>query len=119
MRLDARLPVRFGAVADARQGDALLLPHGAEAPPGWPAAVLEAGPAHPAGCACCMPRNAAARALGALFLRGARGEAAPFRAVLAAVGPEDWAGVRAALEADPLVSGRYRLDQGAAAAPAR
>ncbi len=118
MRIDARLPLRFGTMSDARDGDAVLLPEGAAAPPGVPVAWLPGGldaaaPGHSAGCACCAPRNAAAQALGSLFLRRARGDVAAFRAVLAAVGVEDAALVRAALEGDPLVSGRYRLATGA------
>ena len=113
MRIDARLPVRFGALADAGEGDALLLPAGAAVPAGHAAAVLAAGPGHAPGCACCLPRNAAAQALGELFLRRAKGEVAAFRAVLAVVGPDGAALVRDALDADPLVSGRYRLARGA------
>ena len=117
MRIDARLPLRFGTPADARDGDALLLPEGAPAMPGLPTAWLERGASpvagHSAGCACCTPRNAAAQALGFLFLRRGRGEVAAFRTVLAAVGTADAALVRAALESDPLVSGRFRLAQDA------
>lgn len=109
MRMDARLPVRFGVLADAREGDAVLLPAGAVPPAGRAVAVLDAGPGHPGGCACCPPRNAAAQALGTLFLRRAKGEGPLFRAVLAAVGPADAAAVRAALAEDALVAGRYRL----------
>jgi hypothetical protein len=117
MRIDARLPLRFGTLADARDGDAILLSHGAPAPPGLPAAWLEekvdTAAGHPAGCACCIPRNAAAQALSLLFLRRGRGEVAAFRTVLAAVGPADADLVRAALQSDPLVSGRFRLAQDA------
>lgn len=116
MRIDARLPLRFGTLSDARDGDAVLLPDGEQAPPGLPAAWLQGGAdavvGHPAGCACCAPRNAAAQALGSLFLRRGRGEVAAFRAVLAAVGADDADLVRAALSSDPLVSGRFRLVQG-------
>ncbi len=113
MRIDARLPVRFGTLAGARDGDAVLLPPGVPAPLGLPVAWMQAGPegqpGHAAECACCTPRNAAAQALGSLFLRRGRGEVAAFRAVLAAVGPGDAELVRAALDLDPLVSGRFRL----------
>ena len=110
MRIDARLPVRFGPVTDAGPGDAVLLPAGAVAPDGLPAAwLLPPAAGHAVGCACCRPRDAAAQALGGLFLRRGRGEVGAFRSVLAALGPEDASQVRAALEADPLVSGRYRL----------
>jgi len=114
VRVDARLPVRFGTLADAREGDAVLLPPGTLAPPGLPAAWLQAGldgqPGHATGCACCAPRNAAAQALGLLFLQRGRGEVAAFRTVLAAVGAGDAELVRAALGSDPLVSGRFRMD---------
>ena len=117
MRIDARLPLRFGTLADAQDGDAVLLPQGAHAPPGLPAAYLPAGAdaalGHPAGCACCSPRNPAAQALGSLFLRRGRGEMAAFRSVLAAVGAGDADLVRAALLSDPLASGRFRLIQDA------
>lgn len=115
MRIDARLPLRFGKSTDAQDGDAVLLPHGAPAPPGLPAAwldgMVDAAAGHPAGCACCAPRNAAALALSLLFLRRGRGEVAAFRAVLAAVGAADADLVRTALQSDPLVSGRFRLAQ--------
>ena len=117
MRIDARLPLRFGTPADARDGDAVLLSPGAPAPPGLPAAWLQeridTAAAHPVGCACCIPRNAAAQALSLLFLRRGRGEVTAFRTVLAAVGAADADLVRAALRSDPLVSGRFRLAQDA------
>ena len=117
MRIDARLPLRFGTLADAREGDAVLLPQGAPAPPGLPVAYLPAGAyaatGHAAGCVCCSPRNPAAQALGSLFLRRGRGEVAAFRSVLAAVGEADAGLVRAALLSDPLASGRFRLMQDA------
>ena len=113
MRIDARLPLRFGTLADAGDGDAVLLSHGAPAPPGLPAAWLkgkvDTAAGHSARCACCTPRNAAALALSLLFLRRGRGEVEAFRTVLAAVGEADADLVRAALQSDPLVSGRFRL----------
>lgn len=115
MRIDARLPLRFGTLADARDGDAVLLSHGTPAPPGLLTAWLEGGvdtaAGHPTGCACCIPRNAAALALSLLFLRRGRGEVAAFKTVLAAVGAADADLVQAALQSDPLVSGRFRLIQ--------
>ena len=109
MRIDARIRVRVGMVSDAEDGDALLLPPGVPAPDGHAVARLDPAPGHAAGCACCLPRNAAAQALGALFLQRARGEVPFFRQVLAVVGPGDAEGLAAALEADPLVSARFRL----------
>lgn len=108
MRIDARIRVRVGSLADAGQGDALLLPPGTAAPAGLAVAWLEPAPGHAAGCACCLPRNAAAQALGALFVRRARGEVPFFSTVLAAVGPDDAREIGAALYADPLVSARFR-----------
>lgn len=111
MRIDARVPVRVGELADAGAGDALLLPAGAPPLTGWPAEVMSGGAAgHVAGCACCQPRNAAAQALGALFLRRARGEIGWFRSVLAVVGPAEAAMVRGALDADPLTLAYFRPD---------
>ena len=68
------------------------------------------GGAHAPGCACCLPRGAAAEALTRLFLDRVRGTVPQFRAVLAAVsGAEGEAAVRDAVANDPLVSGRFRL----------
>ena len=109
MRIDARVPVRFGELADAGEGDALLLPPNAPPPSGWPVEAMPGGaPGHAAGCVCCQPRNAAAQALGALFLRRARGEVGWFRQVLAVTGPTEAALVRAALQTDPLTMARFR-----------
>ena len=112
MRIDARVPVRFGVLADAGEGDALLLPSGALPPSGWPAEVMDGkASGHAVGCACCQPRNAAAQALGTLFFRRARGEVGWFRRVLAVVGPGEAAMVKAALEADLLTLARFRAGQ--------
>jgi len=112
VRIDARIPVRLGELADAGEGDALLLSSGVP-PPGWPAEVMSPGaPGHAAGCLCCQPRNAAAQALGALFLRRARGEVGWFRRVLAVIGPAEAAMVHDALETDPLVVARFRPGRG-------
>lgn len=111
--LDARIPVLVGA--DLRPGDAALVEQGAAAPPGVPQAAfaVESRPedGHLAGCACCAARTGAAVALDRLFLRRARGEVAFFgrvTAVLATAAGE--ASLRAALDSDPVVSARYRLD---------
>jgi len=108
MRIDARIKVRVGGLADAGQGDALLLPPGITGPAGLAMAWLDPAPGHAAGCACCLPRNAAAQALRSLFLRRARGEVPFFTTVLAAVGPDDAREIGAALDSDPLVSARFR-----------
>ena len=109
MRIDARIPVRIGELADAGEGDALLLPPNMPPPSGRPFEAMPGGaPGHAAGCGCCQPRNAAAQALGALFLRRARGEVGWFRRVLAVTGPTEAALVHAALETDPLTMARFR-----------
>ena len=105
--VDARVPVRFGSVADAAEGDAVLIEGDAPAP-GCP--VVRFGTTdHPAGCACCVPRSGAAQALSALFLARAKGETPFFRRVLAVAGPNGEAAVRAALQADAMVAGCFRL----------
>ena len=106
MRIDARLPVRFGPLA-SRQPDEAVLTDAATLPAG-PAQRFDAVPQHAADCACCMPRSAAALAMAALFRARVVGQGAAFRGVLAVVGPDGARAVRAALEADPLVSGRFR-----------
>jgi hypothetical protein len=61
---------------------------------------------HAAGCACCLPRGAAAEALAKLFLARAIGRGQPFKRVVITSDP---APVLAALATDPLVSARFRL----------
>ena len=102
--MDARLPVRFGALESRRQGEAVLS-DGAEA--AAPVAYFEAGAAgHAPGCACCVPMTGAAAALSALFRERATGPM--FSGVLAVVGPEGEAAVRAALATDRVASARFR-----------
>jgi hypothetical protein len=107
---DARVPVVFAAPAEAGAEDALLL----EAEPGAACAagvvvrLPSAAAGHRFGCACCVPRGAAAEALGRLFLARARGEVRFFRRVVVSVA--DVGAVRAAILEDRLVAGRYRLD---------
>jgi len=107
---DARLPVVFGDMAAAAPDDALLIEGDAPAPPGMAVARFTAGPRpwHALGCACCVPRAAAAAALGRLYLARARGEVSFFRRVVAVVSDPD--AVRAALAADTLAAGRFRID---------
>ncbi len=124
MSSDPRIPVLRGAAACLRPGDAVLLPPGASAPPGHPAAHLALRPAHVLGCACCPPRGEAARMLGRLFLARARGEVAFFgRVLLLPPSGEDagvtasgtawadaaWAEVARAVTHDVLAAARYRL----------
>jgi hypothetical protein len=112
--VDARVALVFGQAEDAGPDDAVLTDGDAPAPNA--ATVLRlaaaqarpfASPAHMAGCACCVSRQPVAAALGGLFLARARGEVPFFRRVVAVVA--DAAAVRAAVTADPLVSGRFRL----------
>jgi len=97
---DPRIPVFTGDPALAGPDDAVVRESGGEAP--W----------HGAGCACCAPRPALARALARLFLARARGEAPLFRRVIVA---GEAAAVVAAIAADPVSAARFRyagrLDQ--------
>jgi len=94
---DARVGVAFGVCSDARDGD-FILSDGLS---------LTAG--HAAGCTCCTSRTPASEALGRLFVQRARGEVEFFRRVLVVSDEAGEGAVRAALEADPVVSARFRL----------
>ncbi len=89
--IDARIPVVFGV--EPSEGDAVL-----------PAQAGAA--AHPAGCACCVARAPGTAGLDRLFLDRVRGAVPWFRRVVV---PEDDPALRAALEADPVLSARFRL----------
>lgn len=112
---DGRIWVRFGAVAEAEPGEALLIE--GPAPAEGRAVARFVVPAriggHPVGCACCVPRGPVAIALGSLFLARARGELPWFRSVLAvttsAAGRE---AVRSALTDDVVTRARFRVDGG-------
>jgi hypothetical protein len=108
---DARVPVIFGDIAAAGPDDGLLIEGEAPAPPGRAVARFSSAPRrwHAAGCACCVPRAAAAAALGRLYLARARGEVPFFRRVVASV--RDPASVRAALAGDTLAAGRFRVTE--------
>ena len=111
MWIDARIPVRFGNLHTRSDAEAVLTDECPTGPGAW--GYIAAGRAtHAVDCACCAPRNAAAVTLGTLFRSRATGAGAPFRGVLAAVGPEAEAAVRAALETDPVVIARFRLAPG-------
>ena len=91
-------------------GDAALVETGAASPPGIPLGQFTPDAGHPAGCACCAARQAAALALDRLFLQRARGEIPFFRRVAAVLATERGeASLRAALASDPIVSARFRL----------
>ncbi len=64
---------------------------------------------HVPGCACCVPRSAVGQAFGRLFLARARGEVAWFDAVAVLATSAGEAAVRAALAADQVSAGRFRL----------
>ncbi len=112
---DARVPVVFAAAELAGAEDALLLDaglldagQGGGAAAGVVVRLPRAALGHRIGCVCCVPRGAAAEALGRLFLARARGEVGFFRRVVVCVA--DAAAVREAVLGDRLVAGRYRLD---------
>lgn len=107
MRIDARVPVVFGALADAGPEDAVLIDGDAAAPDGVTVVRLSdwAG-AHGGGCLCCLPRSAAGSALAALFLARGRGEVPWFRRVVAVT--DDKAALLGVLENDMLASGWFR-----------
>ncbi len=108
--VDARLLVRFGSLAEAGEGDAVLV-EGEAVAEGFPVAAFGlSAPGHAAGCACCLPRSAAGVALARLFEQRARGQVGFFTRVLAVTATAAGeAAIRAALERDPLASGRFRL----------
>lgn len=110
MLIDARIPLRFGGLADRTVADALLTDGAVDLKDG-PGARFSIGEVdhHPAGCACCRPQTAAAAALAGLFRTRAIMPGAAFASVLAVVGPAGEAAVRDALASDPVVSARYRL----------
>jgi len=94
--VDARVAVAFGTLLDVNEGDTVL------------EGVTAAQTNHVVGCACCPPRTKAAEELSRLFLLRARGEIAFFRRVLVISDVAGEEAVRAALQADPLVSARFR-----------
>ena len=112
MRIDARLLVRFGPL-ESRTEEEAVLTEAALAEAVLAKAVLAkaglAGPAHVMGCLCCTPRSAAGAALAALFRARAVDTGPAMRTVLAVVGPDGEAAVRAAVLNDPVASARFRL----------
>lgn len=107
---DDRIPLRFGALAQAGPQDALLLEGRPEGPaePGRAAAWFAAGMAHRLGCACCGGRAPVAVALSALFQDRAKGRVPWFSRVLAVV--EDAGAVAAELRADRVAASRFRVE---------
>jgi hypothetical protein len=107
MSIDARLPVRFAPIEERTPDEAVLTDRLAAGVPPFARFSVRAG--HQPDCLCCAPRSGAALALATLFRERAVGPGRPFRGVLAVVGPEGEAAVRAALVEDPLAAGRFRL----------
>lgn len=106
---DGRIPVVIGGTAGA--GDAVLVEGDGALPAAAAAARFTlAGGGHAIGCACCVPRSDAGRALGRLFLARARGEVAAFgRVVVVAASEEGRAAVEAAVGGDVVASARFRM----------
>jgi len=112
-KIDARVPVRLGALAEAEPGDALLIEGETEPGPYPMAHFTAASAAGVPGCACCAPRSSAAFALNTLFQARATGRIPFFRRVLAVTAsPEGDMEVWAAVRSDPLISGRFVLYEG-------
>ncbi len=109
MLIDARIPLRFGNLADRTTTDAVLTDGSAGSMDGPSAQFSVREMDHPAGCACCRPQTAAAAALAGLFRTRAVTPGAAFASVLAVVSAAGEAAVRDALASDPVVSARYRL----------
>ncbi len=113
--MDARVQLRIGTADMAGPDDALLIEGDGAVPYGsvhGRFVVPETG-AHAAGCACCPPRGPVAEALTRLFLQRVRGDVSFFSGVVAvpcSVAGE--AAIRAALQEDPMVRGRFRLTGG-------
>lgn len=108
--LDARIRLVFGVAEMAGPDDAVLREGEGEDAPllGW---FTPASEGHAAGCACCAPRNNAARALSLLFLARVRGDAGFYKRLVAipctAAGRAE---IEAALAHDPVTSSRFRLE---------
>ncbi len=106
---DGRIAVVLGGAAG--EGDAVLLEGDGVLPEGAAARfTVEAG-GHAIGCACCVPRSDAGRALGRLFLARARGEVAAFGRVVAVTTSEAGrAAVVAAVAGDVVAAARFRME---------
>lgn len=106
---DGRIPLRFGPVAAAGPGDAVLL-EGAGKVEGGLAVARFAGTGHLRGCACCGGgRAAAAVALATLFQDRAMGRVPWFTRVLAVV--DDAGAVAEAVQADRVAAARFRVER--------
>ena len=106
---DGRIPVLLAGREAAGADDAVLLEGDGALPPGAAARFSAASGSHAIGCACCVPRSDAARALARLFLARARGEVAFRRVVAVTASPAGRAAVTAAVTGDVLASARFAL----------
>jgi hypothetical protein len=99
---DARVPVVIGPAVAAAAGDAVLR----EGEDFTPAA------GHAAGCACCVGRTEAGRALAALLHARARNKVPFFSRVLVVLASEAGrAAVEGALANDPVASACFRKEE--------
>jgi len=99
--LDARVPVVFGPAEAAAPGDAVLR-EGEDFTP-------DSG--HAPGCACCVARTEAGRALAALLHARARDKIPFFRRVVVVLATEAGrAAVEGALANDPVASACFRKE---------
>ena len=89
--VDARIPVVFGV--EPRAQDAVF--------------TRAEGAGHVAGCACCVARSPDAAGLDRLFLQRVRGEVAWFTRVVV---PTSDPALREAIQTDPVLSARFRLE---------
>jgi hypothetical protein len=104
MFTDLRIPVIFGDLSEAGPQDAVLAEGGALVHAGATAA-FQPGTGHAPGCACCVPRGEAGRALAWLLHARARNQVPFFTRVIAVVETDAGrADIRSALEADPIAS---------------
>jgi hypothetical protein len=107
---DARVPVVYGTLAEARPDDAVLFEGFTRA---WAGAAGSFTPAtvHAPGCACCAARSEAARALTSLLHARARAAVPFFRRVLVVLESEQGrVEIETALLSDPVVSCCFRRE---------
>jgi hypothetical protein len=111
MLIDARIPVLFGALADAGETDVLLY-EGEKIPGDRIGVSFVPGPGVlAAGCACCAPRGPLALSIGDMFLARAKGEIAFFRRVIAVPSSaEGRAAMLAVLTEDSVCAARFRVE---------
>jgi hypothetical protein len=106
--VDARVPVLFADADTVASPDTAWLIEGDAPSIGDVVERFQLTAGHAPGCACCLPRSAAAEAFNRLFLRRAKGEVGFFTRVVVDATAPGRAAVVAALAGDPFVSGRVR-----------